>query len=144
MAAMGGVLAIDLGTKRTGFAFADALRILSQPLDVAHVPGEGPQLLAHVAGLLEERDVSTFLLGLPVSPGGGEGERATATRAFAARLGARFPGVEVILYDETLTTKEAEDLLREAGHHGADRKARRDSWSALVLLRDWMESGEPR
>jgi hypothetical protein len=33
--------------------------------------------------------------------------------------------------------------LRESGHHGSERKARRDSWSALVLLRDWIDSGEP-
>ena len=36
-----------------------------------------------------------------------------------------------------------EDLLHEAGFHGDDMKARRDSWSALVLLRDWIETGEP-
>ena len=45
--------------------------------------------------------------------------------------------------DERLSTKEAEALLRDAGHFGEERKARRDSWSALVILRDWIAAGEP-
>jgi putative Holliday junction resolvase len=65
-------------------------------------------------------------------------------RRFAARLGARFPGLGLVLWDERLTTKAAEELLREAGFSGRRAKARKDSWSALVLLRDWLESGEPR
>jgi RNase H-fold protein (predicted Holliday junction resolvase) len=46
----------------------------------------------------------------------------------------------VVLHDERLTTKAAVELLVESGHTGVDRKSRRDSWSALVLLRDWLES----
>ena len=140
----GGVLAVDHGTKRTGFAVVDPLRIAVQPLDVFHGPGSGPELVAHVAALLAERTIEVLLVGFPEQPGGARGSRADEVRAFADRLRARFPEVEVVLYDERLTTKAAEDLLRESGHHGAGRKQRRDSWSALVLLRDWLASGEPR
>ena len=45
--------------------------------------------------------------------------------------------------DRNLTTKEAESRLIEAGHTGEDRKSRKDSWSALILLEDWMRAGEP-
>jgi len=115
---MAGVLAIDVGTKRTGFAVSDALRIAAQPLEGLLAGEDAPELLEHVARLLAERDVDTLLVGLPRDMDGGEGARAAAVRRFAARLAARFPGLRLVLWDERLTTKAAEELLR-----------------------DWMESG---
>jgi len=138
-----GVLAVDHGSRRTGFALSDGLRIVCRPLDTYHGPGDGEGLLEHVAGLLAERDVGTLLVGLPLARDGGETGRAATVRAFMQRLAKRFPEQRVVGHDEHLTTKEAEDLLREAGHHGKARKERRDSWSAWVLLKDWLESGEP-
>lgn len=145
----GGVLAIDHGTKRCGFAVADPLRITTQALEPwrgPRAPG-GPdheaELLKHIAALLDERDVRTFLVGLPLHMDGTSGARANEVLAFVERLKQRFPRVAVVTWDERLTTKAAEDLLRESGHRGADARVRRDSWSALVLLRDWIESGEP-
>lgn len=140
----GAVLAIDQGTKRTGFAVADALRITAQALDVWEAGVAKHTLLDHVAGLLEDRSVGTIVVGLPLNMDGSEGGRALEVRGFVRALGIRFPDVEIVTYDERLTTKAAEDLLREAGHHGQARKNRRDSWSALVILRDWIASGEPR
>ena len=138
---MGGVLAIDLGARKTGFASADALRISLQPLD--SVRAEGEALLAHVARLLEERDVTKLLVGLPLHMSGEESERSEASRQFAESLRERFPGVTVSLYDERLTTKEAEGRLREQGFRGRRIAAHKDSWSALVLLEDWVQAGEP-
>lgn len=138
----GAVLALDLGEKKTGFAVADATRVAVHALETARL--SGPDLLEHVAELLGERDVATLLVGLPLHMDGTRGPRAAAVEAFASELRARFPAVEVVTFDERLTTKEAEDLLRRSGFRGKDAKARRDSWSALVLLRDWIESGEPR
>ncbi len=140
----GGVLAIDHGTKRTGFAATDGLRIAAFALDTFHGAGDGDALLDHVGKLCDERTIATFLVGYPFNMDGTRGGRAKDVDAFVARLRARFPGVEALLHDERLTTKAADELLIESGHTGADRKARRDSWSALVLLRDWLESGEPR
>ena len=140
----GSVLAIDHGEKRTGFAIADERRIVAQPLDVWHGSGDSDDLLEHIDTLLADRRVGAFVVGYPLNMDGSEGPRARAVGAFVERLRRRFPGVVVVKRDERLTTKEAEQLLREAGHHGADRRSRRDSWSALVILRDWLEAGEPR
>lgn len=139
----GGVLAIDHGTKRTGFAVVDPLRIAAHALDTWRGPGGETELFAFVQRLLDERDVRIFLVGMPLNMDGSEGPRAADVRGFVTRLAARFPRVKVVTWDERLTTKAAEELLRESGHHGKDARAKRDSWSALVLLRDWMESGEP-
>lgn len=143
MARVGGVLAIDHGERKSGFASVDALRIAPTALDPCRLPGDGPELLEHVAALLEERPIDTLLVGLPLHADGSAGERAGDVRAFARRLAARFPGVAVRLHDEHLTTKEAESRLQAAGHRGREISARRDSWSALVLLEDWLAAGEP-
>ena len=144
MTIRGSVIALDPGVKRTGFAVVDPLRVTVEPLDVFHGPEAGEELLDHLDGLVSERTVEALLVGLPLGPDGGDTERSRAIRALCERLEARFVDLEVIPYDERLTTKEAEARLVEAGHTGSDRKARKDSWSAAVLLEDWIGSGEPR
>lgn len=144
MAKPGGVLAIDHGTKRAGFAVVDALRLVPLPLTAWRGPGGEPALFECIAEMLLDRDVATLLVGLPLDMDGGESGRAKEVRAFAARLAARFPEVEVVFHDERLSTKTAEELLRETGLPPEERRARRDSISALVILRDWLAAGEPR
>ena len=73
---------------------------------------------------------------------GSAGGRARLVDAFIEKLQRRLPGIPCVRQDERLTTKEAEERLRKAGHHGPARKARRDSWSAWVLLEDWLRSEE--
>ena len=145
---MGCVIAIDHGTKKTGFALSDSLRILTEPLDVCHAPGKSPALLAHIVALCRERDVERLLIGLPRNMDGTEGPRSADVRAFGALLTvaiakAGLPVPALTYWDERLSTKEADSLLVDAGHTGAARKSRRDSWSALIVLRDWLAAGEP-
>ena len=137
---MGGVLAIDYGEKKCGFASTDALHVAREPLGTVRHEGREETLLAHIQRLLAERDVSLVLVGLPLHADGTSGERARATLAFAERLRARFPGLDVRTWDERLTTKEAESRLRALGRRGREIAAERDSWSALVLLEDWLAS----
>ncbi len=140
---MGGVLAIDYGDRKCGFALGDRLRIALEPLEPLRTDGRDEVLLEHLDRLLGRHDISTFLLGLPRGVDGSEGESARAVRRLQARLRERFPGMDVRTWDERLTTKEAEARLREAGRSGRRARRERDSWSALVLLEDWIRSGEP-
>jgi len=137
------VIAVDHGTKRTGFASSDPLRIATRPLDVWHGPGDAPALVERVVALCEEHSADTILVGMPYNMDGSVGARANDVSSFARCLTVHAPDLRVLPWDERLSTKEAEELLREAGHHGEARKERKDSWSALVLLRDWIEAGEP-
>ena len=141
---MGGILAIDLGEKKSGFAYADPTRTVVRPLDGLRAGEASDGLVSHLRRLVEERDVATILLGVPWRAGGEASERTRRSQAFAEHLRGLFPRIEVCVHDEKLTTKEAEALLHEAGYRGREARARRDSWSALVLLRDWIAAGEPR
>lgn len=140
----GSLLAIDHGTKRTGFAVADALRASIEPLEVFHGAGDGQGLIDRVVELAGERSMEAIVVGYPYAMDGSEGPRARDVATFCERLGERVPDVEIVRVDERLTTKEAEMRLVEAGHVGQARKARRDSWSAAVLLEGWILAGEPR
>ncbi|MEO6709493.1 MAG: Holliday junction resolvase RuvX [Planctomycetota bacterium] len=136
-------LAIDHGERRCGFAVTDPLRLATTPLSAWRDDANGPGLFDTIAALLDERDVDSFVIGLPYNMDGSEGSRAAEVRAFATQLGARFPRVAIVFVDERLSTKAAEDLMRDAQIPVRDRKAHKDSFSALVLLRDWIEAGEP-
>lgn len=131
-------LAIDHGMRRTGFAVVDALRIAVAPLPA--FTGTGEALLRHVEGLLRERDVGHVVVGYPWNMDGTPGPRAAEVDAFIAALERRIPGLAVVRQDERLSTKEAESRLLDAGHHGRARRERKDSWSAVVLLEDWIRS----
>ncbi len=136
----GAVLALDYGDKKCGFASTDALRIAREPLGMLRHEGREEAVFAHLERLLAERTVTTLLVGLPLHMDGRPGVRAAVVAAFVGRLRARFPALEVQEWDERLTSKEAEERLRALGCKGREIRAQRDSWSALVLLDDWLRS----
>ena len=146
------VLAIDHGEKHTGFAYVDALRLVPLPLAAYHGPGHGSGIVKYIERELAQRTVGLFLVGLPVqlaalaktpAPTASKLSREGQVRSFADALRQHFPDVAVVLYDEHLTTKAAEELAREANLSLRQMRERSDSLSALVLLRDWLSSGEP-
>ena len=138
----GSVIAIDHGSRRTGFCVTDPLRVSSTPLETWHGAGDDPGLFEHLARFVDEREVEAFVVGLPLDMDGGEGPRAAEVRAFARSLVQRFPAIPVAFQDERLTTKEAEQWMRDA--EVKDPRASRDAYSAMVILRDWIAAGEPR
>ena len=136
------VICIDHGTKRTGFASTDPLRIATRPLPAWHGPGDGPELLDQVARLVAEHGAGIVVVGMPYNMDGTVGGRGKDVEGFVGRLRERMPEVRVVTHDERLSSREADELLKEAGLFGEARKERRDSWSALVVLRDWIEQEE--
>lgn len=135
-------VAIDHGSLRSGFAVVDPLRIACEPIGACEAPGDSDELLEHIATLFEDRDIDTFVVGVPYNMDGTEGPQAAAVRRFGERLRARFPDVRVAYVDERLTTVEADERIRASGRT-KDRRALKDSWAAVVLLESWIAAGEP-
>ena len=121
------VLALDHGEARCGCALSDPSGTLATPLEAVERP-DSRRGLASLARLVSEREVERVVVGLPLTLAGEEGEQAARARAFAERLGARIP-VPVELYDERLTTRQAE---RSGGSADADSRA------AAHLLEAWL------
>ncbi|MFT5198224.1 MAG: putative Holliday junction resolvase [Planctomycetota bacterium] len=140
--ATGAVLAMDHGMKRCGFAVADALRLTMTPLAAYHGAGDGDGLVEHIVSLAGERTLSAILIGLPLHQDKSQSTQSQLIRTVAERLALRLPTLRLLFIDEHLTSKEAESRLVEAGFTGQARKDRRDSWSALVMLEEWIENGE--
>ena len=135
------VLAIDYGTKRIGVALSDELGWTAQPLETLNRRTLDWDI-AHIASLVGTYEVRQVLLGFPLQLDGREGPAIQAMREFQARLEQGVP-VPVILWDERLTTKAAEDLLIAADVSRKKRKGIVDRIAASILLQSYLASLEP-
>jgi putative pre-16S rRNA nuclease len=99
--------------------------------------------LAAIRSLLIERGVSLIVVGLPLNVDGTEGPSARAARTFAEHLSIA-TGLPVELFDERLTTFEAEQRLREASASRAAKRTSRDAVAAAVILEGWLETRPAR
>lgn len=122
------VLALDYGSARCGCALSDPTGTLATPVEPIADPGS-EAALRRLEVLVDEREVGTIVVGLPLSLSGADSAQTAQARAFAARLAQRLPAVDVRLYDERLTTR----IARRTG--GA---ASEDSRAAAHLLQDWL------
>src|SRR5262249_46876910 len=103
------ILAIDLGTHRTGLALSDEDAWLASPLTTVATTNQGA-LLAAIQTEVDRWQVQHIILGLPLNMNGTEGPAAARARKFAASLSARVP-VPIELVDERLTTVTAAEQL---------------------------------
>ena len=135
----GRILGIDLGSVRVGLALSDPLGITAQPLKSMNRVGPRKDL-DFLAKLVSENDVRKVVVGLPLMLSGEEGRSATTAREFAERLGDRIRGVAVELWDERLTTVEAERVLVSADVSRRKRKGVVDGMAAALILQSYLEA----
>jgi putative holliday junction resolvase len=134
----GRALGLDLGDVRIGVAISDDARRVAVPFGTIHV-GRPPGELRAVSDIVGDNDVTTVVVGLPLSLDGTRGPRSAHAEAFAEALGA-IVSVPVVLHDERLTTVEAERGLRTAGVTSRDRRAVVDAEAARILLQAWLDA----
>lgn len=127
-------VALDVGSKTIGVAIAAEDAQLPTPrftLVRQSVAKDVEELVSRFD------EVAAWVVGLPYLPSGDEGRSAKLARQVGEALGAR-SGRPVHYQDETLSSVEAEERLREAGHRGRRIKELVDSWAAAVILEDWL------
>lgn len=129
------VLAIDPGTKRVGLAISDDAARLAVPLDAVDVKESSSAIQEAVTS----KDVDVVIVGLPISLDGIERASAKAARSFAESLRDQLD-VPVELWDERLTTKEAEGRLHGAGKKAKEQRGAVNSLAATVLLQSYLDS----
>ena len=134
------VLALDLGQKRVGAAVSDSLSISITRLEA--IPRTNwKHLLRVVDQLINSFDAKTLVIGLPLRLNGSAGEAAEETRSIATKF-ARSLDLPVYLQDERLSSRQAEENLREKGLQGAQVSELVDSEAAAVILRDFLVPGQ--
>ncbi len=132
----GRILALDLGKKRIGLALSDPLGLTAQGLPTLQRVNIRTDL-AELDRLASEHDVRLILVGLPLHMSGDEGRQAQHAREFAGRL-AEWTRREVRLWDERLTTVEAQRVLKSSGISIAKRARAVDRLSAQILLESFL------
>lgn len=133
------VLCLDVGARRTGIAVSDPTGLLARPLTTLHVGDRLEDLVGPLRALLEETGAERIVVGLPRRLSGEHGPEAERAEALAAGLQQAL-GAPVDLFDERLTTVEAERLLGERGMRGKKRRERLDAAAAAVILQGYLDS----
>jgi putative holliday junction resolvase len=134
----GRTLALDLGTVRIGLALSDPLGITGQPMGFLQRRNARRDLAALI-DIIKQNDVATVVVGHPLLMSGIAGEKALDAEAFAEKL--RAEGVcSVVLWDERLTTVQAQRALLEGNVSRKNRKNVVDAAAAALMLQSWLDS----
>ena len=133
------LMGLDYGSKTVGVALSDPLFMTAEPLETIVRKEENKlrRTLARIAEIVREYEVTEIVLGNPLYLSGDESERSAVTRAFKELVEKR-TGLAVSLFDERLTTVEADEALREMGVRAKDRKQYVDQVAACLILKDYM------
>ncbi|MBZ5629521.1 MAG: Holliday junction resolvase RuvX [Acidobacteriia bacterium] len=132
------ILGLDVGSKTIGMAVSDPLGITAQGLETIRRKNKRTdfELLERA---IREHDVREIVVGFPLRMSGQEGRQAEKVSAFADRLRARFQ-LPVHLWDERLTSVQANRLLREAELSIAKRAAAVDRMAAVLILQSYLDA----
>ena len=135
------IMGLDYGSKTVGVAISDAMRITAQGIEIIRRKDENKlrQTLARIEELIEEYEVAEIVLGLPKNMNDTKGERVLKSEGLAQRL-TEETGLPVHLWDERLTTVEAERTLIENKVRREDRKKYIDKIAAVFILQGYLDS----
>lgn len=134
------IMGLDFGSKTVGVAVSDALLITAQGIEIVRREQENKlrRTLARIEELIKEYEVEKIVLGLPRNMDGSSGERVEKTMEFKAMLERRTQ-LEVIMWDERLTTVAADRLMMEANVRRENRKKYVDSIAATFILQGYLD-----
>lgn len=136
-------LGLDLGQRRVGVAVSDPLGSFAMPHATLEIPRGGGFPLRGLLELIEKTGAEGIVVGLPMRLDGTSGPEAEAAEQFAADLRTKV-SMEVVLWDERLSSVEAERLLEEAGVRSKRRRAITDRVAAAVILQSFLDSRDHR
>jgi putative Holliday junction resolvase len=130
------ILAIDYGEKRIGLAVSDEMGITARGISVIVRKSKRADLDA-IAAVISEYGAGAIVVGYPLRLDGSAGIQCGKVDRFIASL-REIISVPVIAWDETLSTKEAEELMREAGVKRKKKRGMVDRIAAAVILQDYL------
>lgn len=129
---------MDVGTKRIGIAVSDELGMTAQPVMTLETRRNPREDLRSIARLARRYSVVGIVVGNPLHISGEVSPRAAKVQAFAAELGV-LTGLPIHLWDERLTSREAHQILYEAGHERREHKELVDQVAATLILQSFLE-----
>ena len=131
------ILGLDIGDKRTGVAISNDVSSICTPLN--YIPSQDINyFLENLSILIIENKINKLVIGLPKLLSGKEGERAKYSRYISKKIKEKNKNVEIVLWDERLTSKQAEKYLIESGVEKNKMKEKIDSASAVIILESYI------
>jgi len=127
-----------VGRATVGLALADDVLRTARALRTLRRAGDGP-LFEELRRVVDQYEVTQAVVGLPLHMDGTEGDSARLARGFAQKLGAALQ-LPVDLWDERLSTFEAEGRLRAQGLRAREQRAVIDAEAAAVILQSWLDA----
>jgi putative Holliday junction resolvase len=131
------ILGIDFGDVRTGLATSDAMGFLAS--GAGTIKGGFEKTALEIANVVKEKDIGKIVLGHPINMNGTLGPRSEKIKAFKARL-EELLNIEVILFDERLSTANAHTILNLTNTRGEKRKSIIDEMSACLILQGYLDA----
>jgi len=134
---MGRYIAIDYGTKRTGIAVTDPLKIIANALDT--VPTH--ELMNYLSGYIAVEPVEKLIVGLPLKMDHTDSGSMKYVKQFVHAFNKRYPEIPVEWIDERFTSKLAVKAMISGGMKKSERRKKEnlDKISAVILLQSYLE-----
>ncbi|GAB4289550.1 MAG: Holliday junction resolvase RuvX [Marinilabiliales bacterium] len=133
---MGRVIAIDYGTKRTGIAVTDPMKIIAHALDTI----DTKDIFNFLNDYLQNENVETIVVGFPLNLQGKETNATQHVKGFVRKLKKSFPGINIEITDERYSSKLALQAMITAGVKKSQRKDKKnlDKISATIILQNYL------
>ena len=132
------ILGIDYGEARAGLAITDELKITSQGLRTINHNGNDKKLLAELDQIMEEYEIETIVVGMPLLLNGDKSKRAEATEKFIHKLKCKYNKIKIVSQDERLTTVQAHRTMNDLDINKKKKKDLVDTISAVYILETYM------
>ena len=134
------LMGLDYGSKTVGVAVSAPLGLTAQGVETVWRKQENKlrQTMARIEELISEYQVERIVLGYPKNMNNTVGERAVKSLEFKEKLEKR-TGLPVVMWDERLTTAEAERTLMETGVRRENRKQFLDQMAAVLILQGYLD-----
>ena len=135
-------LGLDYGDSRIGVSITDSLGITVQGLETIHHNGNDKILLSELDKIIDQYEIETIVVGMPLHMNGDMSERAEITQKFIHKLKCKFPKIQIETIDERLTTVAAHRTMNFLEIDGRKKKNIVDTISAVYILETYMRKKE--
>ena len=136
------ILGIDYGDSRIGIAITDMLGITAQGLETINHKGNDKIALKRIEEIVNEYEIDTIVIGLPLNMNGSKSERVEVTEKFIHKLKCRLGKIKIETVDERLTTVEAHKTMNFLGVNKYKKKSLVDTISAVYILEMYIKKNK--
>lgn len=135
------IIGLDVGSKTVGIAISDLMGWTAQGFDTLRINEEQNELgIDQLIKIIKDNQVGTVVIGLPKNMNNSIGFRGEASIQYKEKLQEALPHIEVIMWDERLSTMAAERSLLEANVSRQKRKKVIDKMAAVFILQGYLDS----